>query len=216
MFSNRKIILTIILLCVISLGAYVVFVYVPSEMGKRAYRAAKAIGEDFNKAFGFTPEITINKTVILGQQTPVMELATLSQTFQHQYEWKNTWMKSTKTITIKGSFEAKAGFDLNRKFSVTVTDNNKAIIVMPEPELLSVESQGDIQYRDEQGIWNWVSPADRTEATNAFFTDARRYAEQASFIQDSKRSMEEKLVEIVKNHAKDVEIRYDSGKIVNE
>ncbi len=207
---SRNLKLLIILLIVGSIAAYVVLVTIPTQMARRSYEAAKTLGEDFKKAFQFTPEITVNHTIVLNQQTPVFELAILSQNFGHTYTWTNTWLGSTKQIFITGSFEAKAGFDLHRKFSIELRDD-KAYVTLPEPGLLSIESRGDITYRDEHGVWNWVDINDRTKATNAFIKDARTYAAQAAFIKDAKPKMEEQVRALLKPYAKEVIIRYDAS-----
>jgi hypothetical protein len=204
---SRNLKLLIGLIIVGTIAAYVVLVTIPTQLAKRSYEAAKTLGEDFKNAFQFTPEITVNNTVVLNQQTPVMELAVLSQNFEHRYTWTNSWLNSTKQITISGTFEAKAGFDLNQKFSITLNDD-KATVVLPEPKILSVESQGDIVYRDENGIWNWVNTDDRAKATNAFIQNARKFSEQAPYVQDAKTKMEERIRELLKPHAKEVTVRY--------
>ncbi len=210
----RNLKLLIILILVGSLAAYVVAVIIPTQLAKRSYEAARTLGEDFKKAFQLTPEITVGNTIVLNQQTTLLELAVLSQNFVHTYTWTNTWMGSTKQIIIAGSFQAKAGFDLNQKFSITLKDD-QAVVLMSEPTLLSVESLGDITYRDEQGIWNWVDMENRTTATNAFITDARKYALQAEFIKDARLKMEEQVTILLKPYAKEIIIRYnDSEKIL--
>lgn len=210
---SRNLKLLIILVIVGVLAAYVVLVTIPTQLAQRSYEAAKTLGEDFRNAFQFTPEITVNNTIVLNQQTPVLELAVLSQNFEHQYTWENTWMGSTKQIAISGTFEAKAGFDLLQKFSITLKDD-KAFVLLPEPKILSVESKGDITYRDEHGIWNWIDPDDRTAATNAFINDARKYSEQAPFVQDAKLKMEERLRALLQPHAKEVVIQYSESEVL--
>jgi hypothetical protein len=207
---SRNLKLLIILLVVGSISAYVVLVAIPTQMVKRSYEAAKTLGEDFKKAFQFTPEITVDHTIVLNQQTTVLELAVLSQNFGHTYTWTNTWLGSTKQIFINGSFQAKAGFDLRQKFSIELSDD-KAYVTLPEPSLLSIESQGDITYRDENGVWNWVDVNDRTKATNAFIKDARTYAAQAAFIKDAKPKMEEQVRALLKPYAEEVIIRYETS-----
>jgi hypothetical protein len=204
---SRNLKLLIALIIVGTIAAYVLFVTIPTQLAKRSYEAAKTVAESFREAFHFTPEITVNKTVVLNQQIPVLEFAVLNQNFEHRYTWINTWMGSTKQVSITGNFDAKAGFDLNQKFSVTL-ENDTAYVVLPEPIILSVESKGDITYRDENGIWNWVNPDDRTKATNAFISDARMYAEQATFVQDAKLKMEERLKTVLQPHVKGVVIQY--------
>jgi hypothetical protein len=204
---SRNLKLLIALLIVGTIAAYIVLVTIPTQLAKRSYEAAKTLGEDFKNIFHFTPEITVNNTIVLNQQTPVLEMAVLSQNFEHRYTWTNTWLRSTKQVFISGTFVAKAGFDLKDRFSIRLK-NDTAYVVLPEPIILSVESQGDIAYRDEHGIWNWVNPDDRTQATNAFITDARSYADRAPFIQDAKSKTESQLRELLKPYAKDVAIQY--------
>ncbi len=204
---SRNLKLIIALVIVATIASYVMFVVIPSQLAERGYQAARTLGEDFKKAFQFTPKITVNNTVVLNQQTPVLELAVLSQNFEHRYSWTNTWLNSTKQIFISGTFEAKAGFDLNQKFSIVLKDD-KAIITLSEPKILSVESQGDITYRDESGVWNWINADDRTKATNAFIQDARTYATHAEFVKDAKEQMEKRLRLLLKPYAQDVVIEY--------
>jgi hypothetical protein len=210
MFGRAKLILIIILLITVCVTAYVLVVVIPTQLAQKSYEGARQIGHDISEAFQFTPEITVNNTVVLQQQTPILELATLSQNFQHEYEWTNTRFGSTKKINIKGSFEAKAGFDLNKRFVLEITDD-KARVFLPKPKLLSIESLNDIKFEDEDGYWNWVNMDDRSKAINAFSTDARKYAQQAEFVMKAQQAMEEKLREILKLHGKEMEIHYSES-----
>lgn len=210
MFGRARLILIIILLITLAITAYVIVVVVPTQLAKRSYEGAKQIGHDISEAFNFTPEVTVNNTVVLQQQTPILELATLSQNFQHEYEWKNTYLGSTKKITIKGSFEAKAGFDLNKRFALEISDD-KALVFLPKPQLLSIESLNDVKFADENGYWNWVNMDDRSKAINAFTSDAKKYAQQAEFISKAQQSMEDKLRQILKLHGKEMEIHYSES-----
>lgn len=207
MFSSRKIILLIILLITVSISAYIVIVVIPSRLAEKSYEGAKQIGRDISKIFSVTPEITVNNTVVLQQQTPIMELATLSQKFQHQYEWTNTWLGSTKKIMITGGFEAKAGYDLRKRFSIDINED-KAVVTLPPPQLLSIQSMDNMTFKDENGVWNWVNMEDRAKAINAFTLDARKYSQQATFITQAQQAMEKQLREIMATHGKEVEIRY--------
>ena len=204
---SRNLKLLIVLIGVGTIAGWVVLVVIPSQLAKRSYEAARILGSDFKRAFQFEPEIIVDHTIVLNQQTTIFELAVLTQNFEHRYAWTNTWLNSTKKISISGTFEAKAGFDLNEKFSILLQDD-RAIVKLPEPKILSVESQSDISYRDDQGVWNWIKDEDRSNATNAFIQDGREYANQAEFVQDAKVRMEEKLRALLKPYAKDVIIEY--------
>lgn len=210
MFSRAKLILIIILLITVCITAYVIVIIIPARLAQQSYEGAKQIGRDISEAFQFTPEITVNNTVVLQQQTPILELATLSQNFRHEYEWTNTRFGSTKKINIKGSFEAKAGFDLNKRFALEIHDD-KALVFLPKPQLLSIESLNDIKFEDENGYWNWVDMDDRSNAINAFNSDARKYAQQAEFVSKAQESMEARLREILRLHGKEIEIHYSES-----
>jgi hypothetical protein len=207
MFQTRKIVALIILLITVCIAAYVIFVVVPATLAKKTYDGARQIAEDVRQAFQFTPEVTVNNTIILQQQASILELATLSQTFRHEYEWINSWMGSTKKIAIEGTFEGKAGFDLQKKFNITIS-GDKAIVTLPPPQLLSVEPKGDLTFTDENGIWNWVDADDRAKAVNAFNIDARKFAEKNLLLTDTKTKMEEQLRTMMLRHVKEVEFRY--------
>jgi len=201
---SRYLKLTILIIIVGTIAAYVLLVIIP----KKSYDTAKAIGKDFREAFQFTPEVKVQNTIVLQQQTAILELATLAQNFQHRYSWKSSWMGSTKQIEITGSFEAKCGFDLQHRFSI-VLEGDKIFVYLPPPKILSLEPKGDMTFRDENGYWNWVNEEDRANAVNAFVTDARTYAEQASFISDTKKITEEKLRDLLKTYADEVVFVYD-------
>ena len=207
MSRNLKLLIALIIFGTIA--AYVLLVTIPTEMARRSYEGAKTLAEDFRKAFQFTPQIKVNNTIVLNQQTEVFELSVLSQNFEHRYEWEHSWLGSTKRIFIAGTFNAKIGFDLNQRFSITLRDE-KAYVFLPPPETLSVESLGDISYRDEHGVWNWVNAENRASATNPFLADARRYANRAPFVQDAKAQMESKLRELLKPYAQEVVISYET------
>lgn len=210
MFTDRKLFVVSVFLIIVSITAYVLLVFIPSRIAEQTYDGARQIGRDIANIFRVTPEITVNNTVILQQQTPILELATVSQKFKHDYDWTNTWLGSTKKINISGTFEAKAGFDLHQKFSVQI-DYNKAIVTLPHPKLLSLEPSGDVRFADENGVWNWVNAEDRSKAMNAFTQDARKYGQQAQFVEQAKVEMEKKLKEIFLRHDKLVEFRYSTG-----
>lgn len=204
---NRKLILGSIFLIALSIAAYVILVVIPAKVARQTYDGAKQLGRDIEKAFNFTPEVTVNNTVVLQQQSPVLELATLSQTFQHQYKWTNTWLKSTKEIRISGTFVAKVGFNLDRRFAIQI-DNERATVFLPEPIILSLEPQGDVKFEDENGIWNLVKDEDRSRALNAFQLDGRKYAQQADFVGQAKNEAEKKISDVLKLHVKEVEFIY--------
>lgn len=206
MFTNRKIFLVILLLITLCISAYVLLILIPRRLAEQSYEGARTMGRDLKEAFQFTPRITVNNKIIVQQQSGILELATLSQKFHRTYTWKNTRLGSTKEIEVSGTFVSKAGFDLNKEFLIRIEDG-KATVEFPQPTILSIESLGDIQFRDENGYWNWVNEDDRTKAINAFTGDARRYAEDILSAKRAGDAITDKILRIIQPHVREVEIR---------
>jgi hypothetical protein len=210
--GNRTIILVVILLITVCITAYVLLVAIPRRMTEQSYEGARRIGRDLKELFQVTPEISVNNKIIVQQEAEIMELASLSQKFHHTYTWRNIRLGSTKEIEVSGTFESKAGFDLNEKFRIQITDG-KATVQLPTPRLLSLELLGDIEFRDEHGYWNWVNAGDRTRAINAFMQDARRHANETLNSKKVNESTAGKLAQIIRAHVREVEIRA-GGKVI--
>lgn len=212
MFSNRKIILAIVLMVVVCATAYILLVAIPRRMAEQSYEGARRIGHDLREMFQVTPQITVNNKIIVEKETSILELASLAQQFHHTYTWTNTRLGSTKEIEVKGTFQSKAGFNLNDKFVVEITDG-KAVVELPEPKILSLELLGDIEFRDEHGLWNWVNSEDRSRAVNAFMADARRYSGEHLDTKKISDDMVAKLVNVMGPHVREMEIRI-GGEVV--
>jgi hypothetical protein len=186
--------------------AILLAVAIPAFLANKAIAGARKIGQEINEVLNFTPQITVNNKIVVEQQTPILELATVSRQFNHQYEWNYQWLKSTKRITITSSYEAKAGFDLNKKFEISIR-GDKAVVTLPQPQLLSVEPQGDMTFEGEHGLWNWIDDNDRAQAVNACHQHAREFAKTVIY-EDAKIRAEEQLRKILESHGKEVEFHY--------
>ena len=103
MLTDRKLTLVIVSSIVVVVTAYMLLIFIPGRIAQQAYDGAKQVGQDIANIFHVTPEITVNNTVVLQQQTSILELATLSQKFQHHYDWTNTWLGSTKKNKYTGN-----------------------------------------------------------------------------------------------------------------
>lgn len=205
--NERKIILYVLLLVAVTASAYMLIVVIPSRLADNAYKGARRIGDDIRKALQFTPEVTIKNTTVLEYEKEILELALVNRSFRHNYEWKNSWMGSTKNISISGMFEARVGFDLSRKFVLEITDDN-AVLRLDRAQLLSLTPSGEVTYRDENGIWNWVNNEERNAALNAFFTHARKNAVTPELLVKAEKEMERRITEIMNGHGKQVSFEY--------
>jgi hypothetical protein len=161
-----KILLFTLTMIVATTCAYFLLVVIPKRALSEQYELAKNIGRDIDRAMQFTPQISVRNQIVLNK------LATKSQTFRHEFEWRHTWLGSEKIVRIKGNFVAKAGYDLNQFMSINI-EPHLVTVTVPEPKILSVEAV-DYQIDGESGWWNSISDPDRSEALREFASSARK------------------------------------------
>ena len=131
-------------------------------MGQGA-RQLENVGREARDAFvrlaQLQPRVTINNRVYFEQTSPVAEWSVLARRGEVEHEMIHTWAGSSKRIKLHGTFLVKAGFDLQKRFSVEVRPN-EIVIQLPHAQILSVEEQRVEVLAFENGLWNRISPDD--------------------------------------------------------
>jgi hypothetical protein len=201
-----RIVLIILVMITATACAYFLFVVIPKRALSEQYELAKNIGRDIENTMQFTPQISVKNEIILNKQANILELATKSQTFRHEFEWRHTWLGSEKILRIKGNFVAKAGYDLNKFVSINIQSHGVTVSVS-EPKILSVEVT-DYQIEGESGWWNSISDADRSTALREFTFSARKVMEGSDLLASAQGSFEESLNKIFKKHLGDIRVTY--------
>ena len=174
----------------------------PGEAGRAAaepaVELAKRIADGVSRRLQFRPEVRIDQVTVLERETPVLELATVRREFAHDYEWEHQWLGSTKRLHLRGTFAAKAGYDLNEKFYFEInSDDLQVELGLPEPRVLGVEM---IAYRaeEEEGYWNKLSAEEREQAVNALLASARAAAaKDAALLGEARRMLDVQVGEVV-------------------
>jgi hypothetical protein len=174
----------------------------PGEAGRAAaepaVELAKRIADGISRRLQFRPEVRIDQVTVLERETPVLELATVRREFAHDYEWEHQWLGSTKRLHLRGTFAAKAGYDLNEKFYFEIDSNDLQVeLGLPEPRVLGVEM---IAYRaeEEEGYWNKLSAEEREQAVNALLASARAAAaKDTALLGEARRMLDVQVGEVV-------------------
>jgi hypothetical protein len=175
----------------------------PGEAGRAAaepaVELAKRIADGVSRRLQCRPEVRIDQVTVLERETPVLELATVRREFAHDYEWEHQWLGSTKRLHLRGTFAAKAGYDLNEKFYFEInSDDLQVQLGLPEPRVLGVEM---IAYRaeEEEGYWNKLSAEEREQAVNALLASARAAAaKDAALLGEARRMLDVQVGEAVR------------------
>ncbi len=177
-----------------SIMAYRLFIQAPVEL-------AHATADGIRSMFQVTPRVTVNQTIIIEQATPILEIATVSRQMMVDHAWSHSWLGSTKTLHVRGTFTAKAGYNLKEPFSIEVTrDPLKVTAHLPEPRLLSVQMDTFEVVQDESGWWNRITEDDRSQAVTTLQSLAREKAAASGILNDVRSSAEDRIREIVQRN----------------
>ncbi len=188
----------------LALGAYLVFWRGPVDAADRMSAVAVERAEELRQYFSeiagdvsrqmqFTPRVVLNERVIIESRRQIAELATHEETFTHEFTWEHEWLRSTKRIKLRGTFTAKAGFDLETQEISIFHDEQtgETTINIPQAQILSVENRDMEILQDKDGLWNRITDEDREKAYNALLESAREAAET----QEARRRAEESLLD---------------------
>jgi hypothetical protein len=184
------------------LAAYFLLAKMPADV-------ARSLADGIAHSFNFTPQVKIEETVVIEQHTPIAELATVARDLMVEYSWSHQWLGSTKTITLRGTFTAKAGFDLTKPFSLTIHESPLRVhAVMPAPTLLSLQMNSYTILKDESGWWNRISDADREHAVHELQRAAREKAEASGILAEAKATVEQRIKEIAERNGALIHFTY--------
>lgn len=191
---------------------YVGFVEVAPEMIKKGggetvevvakgYGLARRVAKDVVDTLNFRPRVTVGSETIYQKDTPILELATVSRRFSHTYFFEHKWAGSAKRFEIKGDFVAKAGYNLQRPFSIDVSpDGTRIRMTMPPVQILSVEEISESVLHDENGFWNRVTPQEREDAKNKLLAQARKIISQSDLLTQAEANFMQQLTAIVRKN----------------
>ncbi len=176
-------------------GLFYYWIVKPTEI---VLDAGEKIANGIADAFNFTPQVSVRNTIIFEEQAAILEVAVLSQRIVHDYEYRDTWMGSTKELHLRGVYMAKYGFDLkNQNFIIHIAENDssiddtyKLIFRIPDPILLSFETEDYMVLLDKDGWWNYFNENEREKAVNIMRNEARSRALSLKFKNRVKTSLE--------------------------
>ena len=147
--------------------------------GESVENVITTFGAELRKLFGSEPRISLNRRIIQTGGSAVRELALYKETILIREEWANTTWKSTKKLHVQQPFVLKAGFDLNRlKFDVD-TEKQLVTVKISESTLVNLEYAGAYEVlKEEHGLWNRISAAERDAVLNSIPKKAQEEAEK--------------------------------------
>jgi hypothetical protein len=169
-------------------------------------RLAATIAAEFDRALKITPEVRVNSIVVVSPSAPIAELVVLEKKAVVRHTWSQTWLHSTKRLEIEATFTAKAGFDLTEPFRIhvdPVTSNVEANL--PSPKILSLGMSDVRVLTDEDGLWNKLTPEDRTAAFQALEKQARRQFADSPLLAETVDEAKKRIRDIIAASGKTID-----------
>lgn len=212
--KTRNIILVIVTILICFIIALQFFIY---ESAKAVNEISRGISQEFKNAFNTTPQITVNNRVVISESHGIAELATASKTISADTTVTSTWLHSTKSISVRGVFLAKAGFDLNRLFKIDIQTNPRQVTVtLPNPRILSLEMTQNEITDEKGGLVNWLTPDDHEAALQQLTDVAKLEITDSNIRQSARDEIEKRIHAMTALQGIPVKIQYDFGPIVPE
>jgi|GEM_PF-954242 hypothetical protein len=199
--SRFVVTLTACLVVLVLLGLLTVrhvLVDIPGEVMNRvtahARETAVGVAEDIAGVFQVRPTVVVDGTTFVEQDGEVLEVSTWRQKVTARHRMEHSWLHSTKTFEVAGDFSVNAGFDLSEPFVVEVErDSGRVRVALPPAKILSADLREISIERDENGLWNKLTAADRESAIGALRWRAIKAAERDDILEKARASAEERL-----------------------
>ena len=183
------------LLILFGVTVWLVFFYFPNK----TLSVAKTLAETVKGTLGLSPQVTINQKIIYRRTNEILQLAMIEQDFDVEHETSHMWMRSEKKVTLRGTYRAKIGFNLQKGFNIEVHRGSlfgagQVILELPRAEVLSVEPL-DVQKFKSSGLINWVTNKDIENATRELGEMALDKASKLDMLVDAEKRIENRLNE---------------------
>jgi hypothetical protein len=170
----------------------------PARTARQSTTELERLGKDVRAAFfdvaHLQPRVTINSRVYMEQTTPVSELVVLSRRIEVEHELLHTWVGSSKRVKLHGTFNAKAGFDLQQDLSIDIRPE-QIIVQLPHAQILGVDQQQVDVLEFENGLWNRISGQDLQSELSILPQLATKKAAESGLPAEAERTLQRQLGE---------------------
>jgi hypothetical protein len=186
-------------------------------------RAVEQVRNAFASVLQVQPKITINERIVQTQTAPIAELAVVTKEElislgfdEHKAIWSYSIPLTEKKLTVEGTFQLKAGYDLHEPFSVSIDPATHHIVAtLPSAKILDVEQIGDLTFHGEDSVLNRLGDDERAKAVNDLMQMARQTAETSSLKADSDAQVRQRLEELLAHNGQKIEIQWSTGRDKN-
>jgi hypothetical protein len=205
-------------ICLILVTIALLTLLVINRCTHAATDAVAQVRAAFASVLQVQPKITINERIVQTQTAPIAELAVVTKQElitlgfdEHKAIWSYTIPLTEKKLTVEGTFQLKAGYDLRQPFSVTIDPaTHRIVATLPPAKILDVEQIGELTFKGDDSVLNRLSDDERAKAVNDLMQLARQTAETSSLKADADAQVRQRLEELLAHNGQKIEIQWSS------
>lgn len=165
-------------------------------LGNAAADTARAMARVVKDALTIEPKVVVSSTVIHEGAKGAFEVTFAEQEMTHDLRYETTWLGSTKVLHARGRFTVKAGYNLaDGQWFVEQKPDGTWIVNLPDPTVLSCELKEVTMIADDDGMWNKLNAADRTQVHQQLLNEARAKAANKELFQRVEKELARRLRE---------------------
>lgn len=186
---------------VILAGGFVAWLLLIRPVEKAAGGLREAVASALQRITG--QQVAIHSNTVTLQKANISELNLVQRRTQTITKLETTAFGSKATLILRGDFIVKAGFDLEKPFSIQVDEATGEVKAdFPPAKITSVELKNYEVFFSDSGLLNKITPELHGLATQQMLAQARLDAEKSDIKADAEAQLHTRLRDLLGNDAK--------------
>jgi Protein of unknown function (DUF4230) len=167
------------------------FVFLVWSCQRTALEFASRAQSAFAEALKVQPQVRIDQHVVLGQISPIAELALVTQ--EELVDLKQAdklailgfdLPMTEREASLSAVFRVKAGYDLNEVFQIDMDHSGRIMSIdLPPPRILSLEMVKPMGWKESDGWFNRITDEDRARLLGQLREVARSAMDQSDILE---------------------------------
>lgn len=156
------------------------------------------------RIFGSEVEID-NNSFTVGDQG-IAELALVERKLITTTKYESSFLGNKATAIIKGVYRVKTGYDLDKDYTIEFDETNSIVRAnLPEPEILSIETESQEVFYLDQSLLNKIDPDEWQDAYAKNREAAELEVANEGLLEETRRRFLERAADLLGGHGLSIE-----------
>lgn len=179
--------------------------------GDAATQVAEGLAKVLRDTFNLQPRVTVAGETRIEAPRSTRELVLVKQSLERRHAWTNQRLWSTKRMDVSAQFTVSVGFDLSQPLDIEVDRNGRrARVTVPRPRILSVHLDTIHPARENDGLWNRITPQDRALVHQELQRMVEQDARESGLLEMADAELRSVLSKEMRRQGGEIEFRTDN------